>query len=265
MVGLFTRGWGYRKPPLGARLNRSHQLAQGLVGYWVMNEMGGTTLIDSAGINTGTLTNGPTWTAGQFGPTVNFDGANDSVNIADNPSLDLGNTGALVLWVNASDWANNPFLVAKSGGTNATTNYRLEQYLGTLYITLGNGTDFSQVGKTWAPATNTWYMVTGIWNGVDQNLYVDAALLVSAGSQAIVPAGNTNIVEIGDAINHSGTRRFTGRIDNVRIYNRALSPQEIRWLYQEPFADFQPVRRVFGNVAFTFDELIASRRLLSMP
>lgn len=52
-----------QKPPLGAQLNRSHPLAQGLVGCWLLSENGGNRALSATGANNGTLLDGPTWVA----------------------------------------------------------------------------------------------------------------------------------------------------------------------------------------------------------
>src|SRR3989338_1965645 len=60
----------------------------GLVGYWTFDEGAGTTANDSSGNNnTGTLTNGPTWTTGKIGQALNFDGSDDYVKIPGTATL----------------------------------------------------------------------------------------------------------------------------------------------------------------------------------
>src|SRR3989338_5343069 len=66
----------------------------GLVGYWTFDEGAGTTANDSSGNNnTGTLTNGPTWTTGKIGQALNFDGVNDYVDLGFPSALQLSGTG----------------------------------------------------------------------------------------------------------------------------------------------------------------------------
>jgi hypothetical protein len=73
----------------------------GLVAYWKFDEVSGTTASDSSGNgNTGTLVNGPVWTAGRVGNALFFDGINDNVTVPDSNSLDLSSSFTLSAWVN---------------------------------------------------------------------------------------------------------------------------------------------------------------------
>src|SRR5262249_11718354 len=73
----------------------------GLVAYWKFDEGSGTTVSDSSGNgNTGTLINGPLWTAGRVGNALFFDGIDDNVTVPDSNSLDLSNSFTLSAWVN---------------------------------------------------------------------------------------------------------------------------------------------------------------------
>ena len=65
--------------------------SRGLVGYWKFDEGTGTQALDSSGnSNTGTLTNGPTWTSGKVGNAIQFDGSNDYVNCGTGSKLNFG-------------------------------------------------------------------------------------------------------------------------------------------------------------------------------
>ena len=75
--------------------------ASGLVAYWKFDEGSGTTVADSSGNgNTGTLVNGPLWTAGRVGNALFFDGIDDNVTVPDSTSLDLSSSFTLSAWVN---------------------------------------------------------------------------------------------------------------------------------------------------------------------
>ena len=79
----------------------SASFTSNLVAYWKFDEGTGTTTADSSGNgNTGTLTNGPLWTAGRIGNALYFDGIDDNVTVPDSNSLDLSNSFTLSAWVN---------------------------------------------------------------------------------------------------------------------------------------------------------------------
>ena len=72
-----------------------------LVAYWKFDEGSGTTAADSSGNgNTGTLINGPLWTAGKAGNALYFDGIDDNVTVLDSASLHLSSAFTLSAWVN---------------------------------------------------------------------------------------------------------------------------------------------------------------------
>ncbi|MBI2558514.1 hypothetical protein HYW20_04280, partial [Candidatus Woesearchaeota archaeon] len=91
-----------------------------LVGYWKFDEGSGTTAADSAGTNTGTLINGPIWTAGKIGGALNFDGADDFVNVGSASSLDDLKAYTVCAWINPRSGGenNNGRIVTKAPGTN---------------------------------------------------------------------------------------------------------------------------------------------------
>ena len=71
-----------------------------LVGDWKANEGSGTTLVDSSGLaNNGTILGNPTWVAGQHGQAIRFDGTGDYATVADNASLDISGAITMATWV----------------------------------------------------------------------------------------------------------------------------------------------------------------------
>ncbi|MHC4494231.1 MAG: hypothetical protein ACYSYM_00240 [Planctomycetota bacterium] len=93
-------------------------IAEGLVGYWPLDEGGGTTTADASGNgNDGTL-NAPKWDAGKFGSALNFDGVDDYVDLGNPPILDFG-TGDFTVsaWVKTTVPAGET--VYGNGGDNS--------------------------------------------------------------------------------------------------------------------------------------------------
>src|SRR3989344_3118012 len=89
-------------------VNPSSQLAQvaptdGLVAHWTFDKGSGTIAEDSAGSNTGILTNGPVWVEGKVGSgALEFDGVDDVIYVVDSPSFDNTNTITISAWVKPS-------------------------------------------------------------------------------------------------------------------------------------------------------------------
>src|SRR3989344_6172261 len=87
----------------------------GLVGHWKFDEGLGTTANDASGsANTGTLTNGPVWTAGKIGGAVSFDGTNDLVSVTAASSINDLPALTFSLWIKPNLSQNNSILFSKS-------------------------------------------------------------------------------------------------------------------------------------------------------
>jgi glucose/arabinose dehydrogenase/PKD repeat protein len=186
----------------------------------------GTTLPDVTGRgHPGTLT-GPTWTtAGKSGGALSFDGVNDSVRIADANDLDLTSAMTLEAWVRPTAlgniWRTVIFKEQPGHMTYA------------LYGSTSNGRPSGQayVGgerdarATAALPTATWSHLATTYDGANLRLYVNgtqAATLAVNGAMAV----STGALKLGG--NGIWGEWFAGQIDDVRVYNRALSATEIQ-------------------------------------
>lgn len=191
------------------------------------SEVSGSTTADVSGNNnTGTLATGTTWTTGKYGNGLQFDGTNGRVTIADAPSLDLGNTGTIAAWVKLNSLNRWHGVIAKGAANNDSVhNYALEINNSNRFLCiLGDGSNAVTVASSTTATTGTFYHVACVWNGTTLQLYVNGAASASA-TQALVPAGNTAALNIGQFGGNSD--RLNGTIDEVRIYSIALSQAQI--------------------------------------
>jgi hypothetical protein len=201
----------------------------GLRAAYAFNEGTGLTTADASGnLNTGTLTNGPAWsTQGRFGNAITFDGVNDFVSISDSASLDLGAAGTVEAWVRlnaANRW--NGVLAKGNANDDAVHNYALEiTNTNRVRCILGSGTAFQQLDSTITLGTGQFRHLACVWNATTLFLYVDGAVNTSA-ARTVTPAANTAPLFIGQFGGNAD--RLSGTIDEVRIYNRALSTAEIQ-------------------------------------
>jgi len=246
-----TEIWNLYQAGGGAILNspdlQIDALEQGLAGYWKLDDGSGTSATDaSTNGNTGTLTNGPTWTTGQIGGAVSFDGTNDMIAITDSAVLDTGGVGSWCNWfytdTNQSG-VNTGFSHNTGGGTYAVIGSYLTSSSGALagYVRIA-GVAYS--------ATTPVYS-SGYWNGAwhhvcttfDKNLssgrlklYVDGVIAGSNNAASgDIDAGITPV--IGAWKNSGPFEYFNGDTDEVRVYTRALSAEEIAKLYQSTAPD----------------------------
>jgi glucose/arabinose dehydrogenase len=200
--------------------------ASGLVAAYNFDQGAGTTLTDVSGhAHPGTLS-GATWSAsGRNGGALSFDGTNDFVSVADHSELDLTNAMTLEAWVNpsalGSTWRTVLFKEQAAHMTYA------------LYANTSTGRPAAQayVGGqrdargTAALATGAWTHLAGTYDGTTLRLYVNgsqAATFATSGSMTV----STGPLKLGG--NAIWGEWFAGRIDDVRVYNRALSASEIQ-------------------------------------
>ena len=207
-------------------------ITDGLVGYWNFDEGSGTTAADSSGTgNTGTLINGPAWTTGKVGNgALSFDGADDYVNIPSSAIYDFAGDFTVSAWVNIPVGGAQGF-----AGIVGRANGPLSR-LWVLEPILTNRADF-QLSTTVVQhnAINNnfvqgqWQLVTGVLNGTTATMYVNAV----AGTPKTISGDFTGLS--GNPVS-IGSLRITinpinASIDEIRIYNRALSAAEILDVY----------------------------------
>ena len=197
-----------------------------LVAAYSFDAGSGTTLADVSGRgHTGTIA-GAVWsTAGRNGGALSFDGVNDMVTVADTAALDLTNAMTLEAWVRPSTtnrWRTVALkeqsgalvysLYSNNSGQRASTN-----------LWLGSGE--VEARSAASLPTNAWTHLAATYDGAVIRLYVNGALSGSATATGSMPA-STGAFRIGG--NAVWDEFFGGLIDDLRLYNRALSAAEIQ-------------------------------------
>src|SRR3989338_9810440 len=216
---------GLKKPPTNL----------GLVGYWSMDEGSGSYAGDSSGNkNTGTLTNGPTWVDGKRGKALNFDGGNDYVNLGSGDIMSSNAT--LSLWFKMSPISDYKFLFStKSNETDRLSVFTATN--GRIVIQVLNGSNNAYV-TTLDYDDNKWHHLVFVRNG---NTITNGILYIDNNPVGIASWGNfgsdstNNVIGIYE---QTLSYPFNGLIDDVRVYNRALTAAEIQALYKSGQAKF---------------------------
>jgi glucose/arabinose dehydrogenase len=199
--------------------------APGLVAAYGFNEASGTSVTDSTGNgNTGTI-NGATRTAsGRFGSAISFDGVNDLITIADSASLDLTSGMTLEAWVyptSGSTWRT--VILKEASGDLAYALYgNNTSSRATGWVKNGNTQSTS---TTSALALNTWTHLAVTYDGAMLRLYRNG---VQEGTKAVTGAITTSTSPLRIGGNMLWTEYFAGTIDEVRVYNRALTATQIQ-------------------------------------
>jgi hypothetical protein len=224
-----------------AKLNSSQSpgtLANGLVGWWTMDgadtvwssATAGTEADKSGNGNTGTLTNMSRATSpviGKIGQALQFNGSTSYVTIS-GTSLN-GSTLSASAWIRASTCGNlrTGIITRRGGAGNWNFNVAGSDGGNTCKLEFANSGTILGYGNT-TLSLNMWYHVAVVANGTSITFYVNGA-----------PDGtitgtwtNDNNVAINIGAMTAGTLYFfNGIIDDVRVYNRALSASEVQQLY----------------------------------
>ena len=208
----------------------------GLVAGYAFDEGSGTSAADASGSGlTGTLTNGAGWGTGRNAGAVLLDGVNDFVELGNPALLQLTGSMTVSAWVNSAAFpVDDAAIVSKRTGGEVgyqldTTVDRGPRTIG-FKLTNSSGGNMFRYGAT-ALQANTWYHVTGVYNAATSELHVylngqldDGTLLGTVTATQQNSSANVNIGR------RPGSNSFNlnGRIDDARIYNRALTPTEIQ-------------------------------------
>lgn len=214
-----------------------------VVGMWFFDNRSGSKAYDYSGNQkngtltdmntTGNATSGWNVTNCKSGSCLQFDGVNDFVLVSDSPALDGMGELTVEGWFYPISIDVNDTIVAKTNNSDATN----ASYLA--YICAGNKLCFNVsssanivgVSSDNAVTTGRWYHFVGTYNGSGVTLYVDGGVQ----TETAALTGNVNSteadIEIG-GLGLKGEKYFYGMMDEVRIYNRSLSADDVEAEYE---------------------------------
>lgn len=244
MIGLDRRS-PKLKPPLGARVNWSHPLAQGLLGCWLINEGGGASTLEQRHLLAGTLTAGARWVQNGQSPAVEC----------------YSNLGGYFTTPFHADWNQARCTVAAlcrhiTAGNNANPIIASRNYDGTsVPFVLDTSFSFGGVYGGFAFFDGAWHrtatatdvrgdglthMITGSYDGATLKYYIDGRLDASLSYAGAMNTANAQPFDIGRYAND--TVNFDGYAYGVWFWNRALTEGAIRQHALAPFAMVAPAR-----------------------
>ena len=197
----------------------------GLVAAYAFNEGVGLVSGDASGnANTGTLTNGPVWAVGKNGGALQFDGVNDRVRVPDANVLDLSTASTFEAWVYPtvapSGWRTIVQKEVDAYLLMASSNQNRPVSGGTF-----DGVCCTNVSAPAALAVNTWTHLAATYDGAQIRIYVNGTQVAAVARTGTYEQNNNPLWIGGNAVYGE---HFQGRIDDLRIYNRALSSTEIQ-------------------------------------
>jgi hypothetical protein len=195
-----------------------------LMGWWTFEEAAGATAVDWSGHgNHGALIGNPQWVPGFDGGALQFTGED---------YVDTGYTENLATWTIAC-WVKSPQMPAggaASGPLHREQNFQFNWNHGN---EIYRGAAATNVADTWYAASymplqaNRWYHLAATYDGSVFNAYRDGVLVTSNSAPSGVPNAESNSLKIARHAASAGNF-FTGTVDEARVYNRALTAEEIQ-------------------------------------
>jgi len=219
-------------------------LPQDYVSYWKFEGNAN----DEKGVNNGTLTgNAGIGIDSEKGNILSLDGNGDYVGVADSSSLDIGDQISLSVWVKLNSYSSWSKLIIKPyqadadpwelytidlGGNGNTPRFILTDGIpgGNSAILVHNSTI----------SLNQWYHIVGTYNGNTANLYINGNFVTNQSANFDIGINNTSL-----GIGGFGTYCVNGLMDDVMIYNRALTAAEVSDIYD--VQKVEPTVPVCGN------------------
>ena len=209
------------------------------IAHWKFDETSGTTALDCVGDNNGTV-HGATWTTGQIDGALSFDGVDDYVDCGNDESLDITDEITVSAWVYSDDFHQHGMVVVKNP-VNSVWEFFFE----------ASPTGEGQSGLKWRgdsligivankPSDSQWHHILATQDGTLAKIYIDGIESASGTISALgSSSGTVNIGRFDSGVPTSWIYYFNGKIDDVRIYDKALSAEEIRRLYLEGLSDYE--------------------------
>ncbi len=210
----------------------SASLSSGLISHFKLDEVSGTTVTDSAGSTNGTVVGGnPTWMAGKIGSgSLNLNGTNQYVDVPNFNAINGLNTVSISFWVKPSavskpfitKWGTGRLFEIGSNGTSLSVIWRIGG-------TGGGGTSLSQTTSNNTLTTGVWNHVVVVYNSPSSIVYVNGNQVGSVNG-----AGGSLNSSVNDSLRigwNNIPSFYSGDIDDVRIYNRSVTSQEVYDLY----------------------------------
>jgi hypothetical protein len=219
-------------------------LDRSMVGNWKFDEGAGNTAEDSSGYgNDGTLYNNPTWVDGKYGKALSFDGVDDHVRVPHSELLSnevFGTSEVFTLeaWAYPRAWANWAAIINKANGGywSHTTNGMWASDQNGFACVMGSNVAGNPGGSyiivSYKPPLNNWYHIVCTADGIDLIMYVNGEEIGRKPISDLTYPRSSNTAPLVFGRRCVGcSPSFDGIIDEIRIYSRSLTEEEIKALY----------------------------------
>ena len=206
----------------------------GLVAHYPFDEGSGSVVRDASGNGNDGAIHGATYAKVTEGFALQFDGLDDYVQIPSSEGLKIDGPLTVEIWANTRFSSSGPVL-AKNGCSTLRQNYIIQLQEGGINFAVVDCTDQKGVENTVrgpAIAADHWHHIVGSYDGDDLKLYINGVASVKKFGK-FTPGTHDGSLYVG--VNYYGHKLgsfFAGQIDDLRVYDRALSQEEILANYQ---------------------------------
>lgn len=202
---------------------------QTLIAHWKFDDTPSDGALDSTGHgHTGACATAcPTLVTGKIGMAYQFDAsAEQAITVPD--STAFRGIFTITAWMYVSSTGESMAIMSKPQGSETDNSWQLELRDTNKLSFSGGSTHYLETPAN--IASGAWRHVAGTWDGTRKRLYIDGALVASVDSSITY---DTHLVYLGADQNNGNTVLYwNGTLDDLRIYNRVLSPAEIATLAQ---------------------------------
>ncbi len=220
-------------------------LAPHLVGWWKLDDEGVDVAWDSSlGGHDGVLYGDPSWVPGHIGDALRFDGIDDYVDTYYYENLPVWTVSAWVISPRAPRQGGVGGPVHREANYQFNWNHDDSNFIGSVAL---------RVGDIWHPASfgpllaNQWHHLAATFDGSSLKAYVNGDLTTTNTAAQGVPSYEPSSLKIGR--HAGGPWYFEGAVDDVRVYNQALTQEEIENLtYYSPWEAWDPRPSLNANI-----------------
>jgi hypothetical protein len=223
-----------------AQIDVNGSLTEGLVGWWKFDETDGTVASDSSGNgNDGNLMGGPTWTSGKIGGALSFDGVNKYVDVGNSSMLNPSESMSITCWFLPSEISDyvygTPLVTRYVAGTDfSRKSYFLNfSSLGEPQYYLYNGSSTTASAKSQIVLlSDQYYFIAVAYSTLGGSMYLNNVKVAELELGELTSIMQSSVSTRIGGWGHNDWPEFKGIIDEVRIYDRALSAFEVKALYE---------------------------------
>ncbi len=214
-----------------------NDVLSGLAARWGFDEATSTTATStydaSGNNNTGSMSAGATRNAAtcKVSFCLSFDGSSGTVSVSTSTSINITGAITLAAWVKTSATNDYSGIIYKVSGNNG---YQMSfNTSGAVRANFYNGSGaITPIYSASNVEDNNWHFVVATYDGTTAKIYVDTVLGATAptGSSYVTAVSDTSLIIGNDS--SAASRYYNGLLDDVRVYNRALSANEIQRIYE---------------------------------